>query len=86
MLDVSPEALDAIDVVGAKSKLMVAVMDAMMPRVTDIDQAVIAQPTIVSNRRANPLAAFHLNNSSVTISRLVATSPGEAINTFNTFA
>ena len=30
---------------------MVAVMDAMMPRVTEIDQAVIAQPTIGKNYR-----------------------------------
>jgi hypothetical protein len=30
MLGVSPEALDAIDAVGTKSKLIVAVMDAMM--------------------------------------------------------
>jgi len=51
MLGVSSEALDAIDVIGAKSKLVISVIDAMMPRIAEIDQTVMAHPAIGVNDR-----------------------------------
>ncbi len=41
-----PEALDAIDMIRADGKLIIAVTNTKMPCKTDIDKAVIAAPPV----------------------------------------
>ena len=43
---ISPEALDAIDVVRSQGELVVAMIDSMMACVAEIDQAVVAHPAV----------------------------------------
>ena len=49
VLGIAPERLNAIDVVGASSEFMVAVIDPKVLLQTEIDQAVIARPAIGVN-------------------------------------
>jgi len=51
MLCVFPEALNAIDVVGAMSKFIVAVVDSMMSLIAEIDQAIVTAPAIGMDHR-----------------------------------
>jgi len=45
-LGIAPEALNAIDVMRALHKLIVGVIDSEVLRVSDINQAIIAAPTV----------------------------------------
>jgi hypothetical protein len=49
MVSKAPEALDAIDMVCAPRELVLPMIDSVMLRVADIDQAVIAAPPIAMN-------------------------------------
>lgn len=55
----TPEALDAIDVMCAGHKLVPAVMDSKMPGVSDIDQPVVAAPTVAVGDRVERDSAAH---------------------------
>lgn len=43
---VAPKALDAVDMVGTESELVVAVVDPAMPGKVQIDESVVAPPMI----------------------------------------
>lgn len=50
-LGITPEALNAIDVMRARDELIVTVIDSIMLTVSDIHQHVVAAPTVgVDNR------------------------------------
>jgi hypothetical protein len=46
MLGEAPETLDAVDVVRPAGELVLPVIDSVMLRVADIDQAVVAAPAV----------------------------------------
>ena len=48
-LGVAPEGLDAVDVVGASGELVLAVVDSEVAFVADVDEPVIALPTVSMN-------------------------------------
>ncbi len=58
MFSKTPEALNAVDMMRASGKLVLAVMDSVMLRVADINKSVIAAPTITMNNgfRSNATA------------------------------
>ena len=47
----APKAFDAVDVVRSDGKFVVAVKDAKMTFVAEVDQAIVATPSIGVNRR-----------------------------------
>ncbi len=57
-LGVAPEALNAVDMMCASGKLVLCVMDSVMFRVADINESIIAAPTITMNNgfRSNATA------------------------------
>ncbi len=56
----APEALDAVDMIRADSKLIIAMIDTKMLCKTDIDQAVAATPFIGMDNYVE--ADFSANN------------------------
>ena len=46
MFSKTPEALNAVDMVRAAGELVLSMMDSVMFRVTDINQAIVAAPAV----------------------------------------
>ena len=60
MFCIAPEALNSIDVVRSKREFIVAMIDSQMPIEAQIDQPVIASPTVSVHHRFQ--TGFATNN------------------------